>query len=191
MALGIRRLRRIASQLRSHVQSQPCHLDPETWSELLEISTVNPSAARIWRLDSYSGANCSKQWVAASDAGSADLVLHVRLCWLRLKIFADNTCWVKCTPGSNKSICNPLATQGLSPNVPNIIFTVSERDRGQEWVYIFPCSKISLSAFCLGEKITFTDILDLRVCNKIEWHFNFPTSSNYLRISCQTLILER
>ena len=42
MALGLRRLRRVASQLRSDVQSQPCHLDPETCSELLEISTVNP-----------------------------------------------------------------------------------------------------------------------------------------------------
>ena len=79
------------------------------------------------------------------------------------------------------------ATQRLSPNVPNIIFTVKN-----EFTFFHAAnSKLSLSAVCLGEKITFTDIRDLRVCNKIEWHFNFPTSLNHLRISRQTLILER
>ena len=126
---------------------------PNFWSELLlEISTVNPSAARIWRSDPYSGANCSKQWFAASDAGSADLVLHARLCWLRLKTFVDNTCWVKCTPGSNKSICNPLATQRLSPNVPNIIFTVSERDRGKNEFTFFHAAKYLCLHFVWARK---------------------------------------
>lgn len=42
-----------------------------------------------------------------------DLVLHVKLCWLRLKTVADNTLWWKCILRSNKSICNPLLATPL------------------------------------------------------------------------------
>ena len=97
-------------------------------------------------------------------------------CDLRL---LQTTLWWKCTLRLNKSICNPLPSQRLSLNDPNIIL---QSQKARVSLHFFHAD-ITANNLCLhfvwARTLTFKDILDLRVCNKIEMAFHF---SNFIKI---------